>query len=167
MPIALILAGYDEERVGKPELSVYNAYVPGSVKLVREHNSQNSYGANWTGQTDVITRVVLGRDPRLDQLESLQAAKAALGDQKVLNDLMGLEYIINWGTMTLLDAVDFAKLMIETTSAIQRFSDGIQMMPGDMPGVGGPIDVGVIFPVEGFKWSERKKLTLENTETLK
>jgi len=29
--------------------------------------------------------------------------------------------------------------MIQTTSAMQRFSDGIIANPGDMPGVGGPV----------------------------
>jgi hypothetical protein len=60
-----------------------------------------------------------------------------------------LEYNINWGAMTLRDAIDFASLMIETTSAIQRFSDGIRQAPGDMPGVGGPIDVAVILLMTG------------------
>jgi len=41
--------------------------------------------------------------------------------------------------MTLQDAIDFCTLMIQTTSAIQRFSDGIIANPGDMPGVGGPV----------------------------
>ena len=48
--------------------------------------------------------------------------------------------------------------MIQTTSAIQRFSDGINADPGDMPGVGGPIDVAVITPDHGFVWVKKKKL---------
>jgi hypothetical protein len=58
--------------------------------------------------------------------------------------------------MTLQDAIDFATLMIQTTSAIQRFSDGINADPGDMPGVGGPINVAVITPDQGFVWGKRR-----------
>jgi hypothetical protein len=50
--------------------------------------------------------------------------------------------------------------MIQTTSAIQRFSDGIQADPGDVPGVGGPIDVLVLTP-DGPKWIKQKELKIE------
>lgn len=66
--------------------------------------------------------------------------------------------------MTLQDAVDFCVLMIQTTSAIQRFSDGIIADPGDMPGVGGPVDVAVIIPDKGFVWVSRKKLRVGGNE---
>ena len=54
--------------------------------------------------------------------------------------------------------------MIQTTSAMQRFSDGINADPGDMPGVGGPIDVAVITPDKGFVWIKKKKLKFEENE---
>ncbi len=66
--------------------------------------------------------------------------------------------------MTLQDAVDFCVLMIQTTSAIQRFSDGIIADPGDMPGVGGPVDAAVITPDKGFVWVARKKLSVGGNE---
>jgi len=164
MPISLIVAGYDIEKVGKPELSVYQVYIPGEIKQARKHKDSNEFGANWTGQTDVITRIVLGRDPRIDALEFVQAARQKNGNDKITHQLGALEYNINWGAMTLADAVDFSKLMIETTSAIQRYSDGIKITPGDMPGVGGPVDVAVILPNEGFHWHQRKELKLEKQE---
>ena len=48
--------------------------------------------------------------------------------------------------------------MIQTTAAMQRFSDGINADPGDMPGVGGPVDVAVITADNGFVWVNKKKL---------
>jgi hypothetical protein len=118
------------------------------------------YGASWTGQTDVVTRVILGYDPRVENLMIIQGARQNLGDKTVTDALRSLEYNINWGTMTLFDAVDFAKLMIKTTSAVQKFSDGIRMLPGEMPGVGGAIDVGIILPYDGFRWHKKKELHL-------
>ncbi len=47
---------------------------------------------------------------------------------------------------------------------MQRFSDGIVANPGDMPGVGGSVDVAVITPDQGFVWVNRKKLKIEGKE---
>ncbi|GAH74453.1 unnamed protein product, partial [marine sediment metagenome] len=47
-------------------------------------------------------------------------------------------------------------------SAIQRFSDGIIANPGDIPGVGGPVDVAIITADQGFLWVSRKKLKIES-----
>lgn len=54
--------------------------------------------------------------------------------------------------------------MIETTSAIQRFSDGIAADPGDMPGVGDSVDIAVITPDKGFVWVSKKKLRVGKNE---
>lgn len=75
-----------------------------------------------------------------------------------------MEYIIQWGTMALQDAIDFCILMIQTTSAIQQFSNGIVADPGNIPGVGGPIDVAIITPDKGFIWINRKKLKIGEVE---
>lgn len=154
-PIVLIVGGYD--RTG---CNVFTVNIPGEKYHKRVAKTPNQYGADWTGQTDLITRVILGFDPRIEGLELFQEAYKSKG-QKARESLKGLEYIINWGAMTLNDAIDFAKLMIKTTSAVQRFSDGINMAPGDMPGVGGPVDVAVILPDRGFHWVQRKVLPLE------
>ena len=66
--------------------------------------------------------------------------------------------------MTLQDAVDFCVLIIQTTSALQRFSDGIRVDPGAMPGVGGPVDVVVIMPDKGFVWIKKKNLKVGDSE---
>ncbi len=64
--------------------------------------------------------------------------------------------------MTLQDAIDFSDLMIKTTSAIQRFSDGILAEPGDIPGVGGNVDIAVITQQKGFVWINKKSLVYDN-----
>lgn len=155
--LVLFVAGYNVD--GSHE--VYNVYIPGDVLKRRDSNQKNmEYGANWIGQTDVVSRIVKGWDPRIFNASFVGEAVKQKGQPEIEKQLNGLEYAINWGAMTLQDAVDFTILVIQTTSAMQRFSDGIQADPGDMPGVGGPVDVLVITP-DGPKWIRRKELIVE------
>ena len=155
--ISFMVAGYNQDS----SHMVYIVYVPGEIEEKR--NSEvvgKEYGASWTGQTDVVSRIVLGKDPRImDQLIINGLVNPNDDKDGRITKFMGsLEYIISWGTMTLQDAIDFATLMIETTSAIQRFSDGVVVDPGNIPGVGGPVDVAVITPDKGFVWVTKKTL---------
>lgn len=158
--IVVMVAGYDEQSTGRPGINAYFAYIPGGIEHKRIAGDRNQYGAMWGGQTDVVQRVVMGFDNRLFDLNLIEAAVSKIGEEKVKESLSGMEYIINWGAMTLFDAISFSKLMIETTTAIQRFSDGVKMRPGDIPGVGGPIDIAIILPKEGFRWNQKKDLQL-------
>ncbi|MDO5835823.1 MAG: hypothetical protein Q4P17_04880 [Methanobacterium sp.] len=116
------------------------------------------FGSSWLGLGDVAARIVMGFDGRIQNIDFVKESIMTHGEQIILTQLRGLEYAIQWGAMTLQDAIDFATLMIQTTSAIKRFSDGITTDPGDMPGVGGPIDVAVITQDHGFVGVKKKKL---------
>lgn len=153
--LQFILAGYNQDKSSE----VYMIYIPGTTDQARDSRKPGKeYGAGWIGQTDVVTRIVLGFDPRLQGIPLLREAATRYGEEAVQKQLRGVEYSIQWGTMTLQDAVDFCQLAIETTTAIQRFSDGVLMDPGDMTGVGGPIDIAVITYDKGFAWLNRKHL---------
>lgn len=155
--LVLFVAGYNID--GSHE--VYNVYIPGDILKRRDSKQKNmEYGANWIGQTDVVSRIVKGWDPRIFNAPFVGETIKQKGQPEVEKQLNGLEYAINWGAMTLQDAVDFTILVIQTTSAMQRFSDGIQADPGDIPGVGGPVDVLVITP-DGPKWIQRKEIKIE------
>jgi 20S proteasome alpha/beta subunit len=159
--IALLVAGFNKD--GSHE--VYICYVPGEIKKKRDSKERGKeYGADWIGQYDPVARIVLGWDGRIFTLKFVRDAIKNLGEEEVVKQLRELEYCIQWGTMTLQDAIDFCVLMIQTTSAIQRFSDGIVADPGDIPGVGGPIDVAVITPDKGFVWISKKKLKAGENE---
>ncbi|NYB52671.1 MAG: hypothetical protein HVN35_08960 [Methanobacteriaceae archaeon] len=159
--IEVLVAGFNRD--GSHQ--VFSCRIPGQVQKLRDsYQIDKQYGSSWIGQGDVITRIVLGFDGRIVNLDFVKDALGTLGEAEVQRQLQGMEYNIQWGTMTLQDAVDFATLMIHTTSAIQRFSDGINADPGDMPGVGGPIDVAVITPDHGFVWLKKKKLNFEDVE---
>ncbi len=155
--LVLFVAGYNTDS----SYEVYNLYVPGDIIKRRDSNQKGmEYGANWIGQTDVVTRIIKGWDPRIFNISFVNEVIKQKGQQEVEKQLNGLEYSINWGAMPLQDAIDFTVLVIQTTSAIQRFSDGVQVDPGDVPGVGGPIDVLVIAP-DGAKWIQKKELNIK------
>ena len=154
--LVLFVAGYNTD--GSHE--VYNVYIPGELIKRRDSNQRGlEYGANWIGQTDVVSRIIKGWDPRIFNVVFVNEAIKQKTQPEIEKQLSNLEYAINWGAMALQDAVDFTVLAIQTTSAIQRFSDGIQADPGDVPGVGGPIDVLILTP-DGPKWVKQKEVTL-------
>lgn len=159
--VDLLVAGYNED--GSHE--VYICRIPGEIQKNRDSKEKGKdYGASWIGQIDVVSRIILGFDGRIGNIEFIKEVTKKLGQEKVNKQLRNLEYFIQWGTMTLKDAIDFCTLMIQTTSAIQRFSDGITGDPGDIPGVGGPVDVAVITPDKGFVWISKKKLQVGENE---
>jgi len=161
----IIVAGYDKlGSVTKAQQQVYQVNVPGDLEHIRQHGTENQFGANWTGQIDVVTRIVLGYDPNIASLPMLQNLSTQISETQIKEQLQALQYNINWGGITIFDAVDFATIIINTTSAIQRFSDGTAAVPGGIPGVGGPVDIAVIDPVYGFRWHEKKQMTFFNPE---
>jgi hypothetical protein len=158
-PVSFVIAGVNQD--GSHQ--VFTCHIPGDKKKNRDSKERGrEYGASWIGQTDVVSRIVLGFDGRIGNLPFVEQASKQADKDIIGKQLRSLEYVIQWGTMTLQDAIDFCTLMIETTSAIQRFSDGIKANPGDLPGVGGPVEVLTITPEEGFKWVRKKKIIVRD-----
>jgi len=152
----MIVVGADDDKV----CQAYSVTVP---KGVTNEKDTQMCGALWVGQTDVIARIVKGFAP---EVQNLGFVKEALVKDKggVQQQLNKLEYIINWGTITIQDAIDFCVLMTRTTESIQRFSDGTMLAQGGITGVGGEIDIAVITPEKGFVWLKKKALTSEGSE---
>jgi hypothetical protein len=148
--IEMLVAGIDQDGVGR----AYSVKVGKGIVADRDTVTSS---ALWLGQTDVLMRIVKGYAPEIDHLQFVKDAVAA-NAQAVVDQVKNLEYIINWGTITLQDAVDFCVLMTKTTESIQRFSDGTPVTPGGIPGVGGAVDVAVMTPEKGFIWLQKKKL---------
>jgi 20S proteasome alpha/beta subunit len=141
--LSVILGGY-EKGVNR----IFEVSIPGPS--IVEISTSQQLGATWRGQTDVVTRLLKGFDPRISRLSWFQPGYA--------QELEKLGYVIGFGAMTLQDAVDFAIFLLRTTIDLQRFSDGIKLDPGDIPGTGGPIDIAIIRPNEGFTWVQKKEL---------
>jgi hypothetical protein len=153
--IEILVAGYDMDGTN----NVFKITLPdpkeknGIVAKLRGEQS----GATWIGQTDVLIRIIRGWSPEIKRVKLVQE----LPDVK-RNELMKMlddqEYLINWGTMTLQDAIEFSNLAIKTTESIQRITDGTWQLPGASPGVGGPVDIAVITPKKGFVWIQKKHI---------
>lgn len=161
--IDLMIAGFNHDG----SYQVFSCAVPGKIIKKRDSEKQkkDQYGAFWSGQTDVASRIIKGWDVRIMNTPFInKLLKSGVSQETVEKDLGGLEYLIGWGTMTLQDAIDFCILTIKTTEAIQRFSDGTKMTPGSMPGVGGKIDVAIITQDKGFHWVKKKNLIVGDNE---
>lgn len=152
-PINLIVAGYDQDEIGR----AYLTEVPMGPTI--ERNTEFG-GPLWIGQTEIIVRIIKGFGLEINLLDFIKDARAK--GIKVDDELNRLEYLINWSTMTLQDAVDFNVLMTKITESIQRFSDGTVLNPGGITGVGGHINIATITPREGFRWLNKKDLVLED-----
>lgn len=154
--INMIVAGIDKDKVGR----AYSLWVPKGITLEKD---TQVCGALWCGQNDVISRIIKGFAAEIEKLNFIKEAFAK-DSTSIINQLNQMEYIINWGTMTIQDAIDFCVLMTRTTESIQRFSDGTLLQPGGIPGVGGEIDIAVITSEKGFRWLKKKKLEAEGEE---
>lgn len=154
--INMIVAGIDDDKVGR----AFTVCVPGGP--INEKDTKQC-GALWVGQTDVILRIIKGYAPEIENLDIVK--EGLMRNQAVVKtQFERLEYIINWGTITLQDAVDFCILMTRTTESVQRFSDGTSLAPGGIPGVGGEIDIAVITAKDGFRWLKQKVVKTEGYE---
>lgn len=152
--LAFYVGGYSSPEAEWGEL--YRCDIPGNVQLER---TTEDVGLVWSGQREIIDRLILGYDPRLYQL---------LPDNSALEEAFGqyrpkLQMHINFQTMPLQDAVDLTVLLVRSTIEFQKLSDGIVGVPGQFPTCGGAIDVAVIKPVDGFRWLRHKRL---ETKTL-
>lgn len=65
----------------------------------------------------------------------------------------------NFAVMTLADAIDYARFLVQSTSDYHRFADMV-------PTVGGPTEVALVTKWIGFKFIERKKLLGDDTTRL-
>jgi hypothetical protein len=65
----------------------------------------------------------------------------------------------NYASMTIPDAIDYARFLVQTTSDYHRFADMV-------PPVGGPTEIALITKWIGFRWIERKKILGDDTTRL-
>lgn len=146
--LALLVGGYDP---GDKQGKVYEVYVPGDEAFLVQ-STDDRVGATWRGHTVVIARLLKGYDVRLRDLEGYGEPLSKTMESSPL------DYLIDYWSMTMQDAIDLANFLVHTTIEMQRFSDGIRHAPGNSANCGGPIDIAVIEPDTGFQWVRQKKL---------
>jgi hypothetical protein len=160
--LGFLVAGY-YNGVGE----VHEVSLPSGT--VQKQFDSSSGGAAWRGQTDVVIRLLKGFDAglfgRLGQEGQLpEQLVAALPE--ILAPLQKMEYVVPFNLMTVQDAIDFVVLLIRTTIDVQRLTYGTVAYPGSWPGVGGPIEIASIMPIEGFSWVQQAVLQGERAAGL-
>lgn len=149
--VAFHVGGYDP---GGAIGELYRCEYPGGVALERKTSDA---GAVWSGQREIIDRLILGYDPRL--IDLITHSDGPPGMEEILHKQRPkLQLHINFQTMTLQDAVDLATSLIRTTIELERLSDGIVGKPGHFPTCGGAIEVAGITESDGFFWLQHKQI---------
>jgi len=162
MPIMeFLIAGYDSDGMNHiVKITIPDAKE--STGIIEKYSGDES-GAVWIGQTDILVRMIRGWSPQVKRSRYLREMPEKRR-QEFIKELNDQEYIINWGTMTFQDAIDFAQLAIKTTEKMQKMTDGTWQSPGSSPGVGGAIDVALTTPEKGFVWVKKKKISIGDSE---
>lgn len=127
------------------KVSIVNGVCPDPEKVV----GGGSTGWFASGQPGPINRLIIGFDPSL-LTELVAAGMKDTEAQALVNHLRSkMQASLVWPTMPVIDAIDLAKFLVETTKKFYRFLPGADI-------VGGDTDVSVVTRYEGFKWIHRK-----------
>lgn len=147
-PLGFLVAGYDDDRVGRVlEVRVR----PEDYRVVDTDSNTDKPSVLYRGQTSTIRRLIRGVD-----FDEIRNAGLQVPDD-AMTQMAPLHYELI-GPTTTQDAVDFAFFLIETTIAMQRFSDGtvVARQQGRLPvpGCGGPVQ-GLVIEPRGLRWVNR------------
>lgn len=114
--------------------------------LVRE---KDICGMTWYGEPEAISRLVLGLDPRFEEI--LRANK--INDDKIDKIMKSarnsLKTDLIFNPMPIQDVIDLGNFLVELTKNYSRFKPGAVT-------VGGPTEIAAITKHEGYKWITRK-----------
>ena len=142
-----IVGGYD---AGETYGSCYLFNVPNDT-AVQLWSSGNQFTIRWGGQTEIVSRIILGYDPGLIQGLGASGKLDQAQIAEVANALLPLEYRIPYGVLPLQDCVDLAAFLIRATMSVHNFANVFR-------GVGGMVEVAAIMRDEGLIWVQRKQL---------
>ena len=152
--LGFILAGYDKGGVGR---LVEIRFPANREPIVLAQNTHENQGLVFQGQTDVIRQLIFGYDPSLGASPTLNKLSDADKEQ-LKTELGNFEYYIPYNYLPLQDGIDIALSLVQATVDMQRFSFGTRAHPGDIPGVGGSVDVLTITP-SAISWVRKKQLS--------
>jgi len=103
-----------------------------------------------------VVKFCVGQPPHRDDRPQ-QYAISVTGQIDVIQKLVGPTQL-NFNSLTVPDAIDYARFLVQTTSDYQRFSNAV-------PTVGGPTTIALITKWIGFRWVERQKILDDDTTT--
>ncbi len=114
------------------------------------------------GRTTVVTIAADAKPSRQDQKR--EYGITVTGQQTVVGKLFAAvggtpSPQPNFTNMTLPDAIDYARFLVQTTSDYERFAEMV-------PTVGGPTEIALVTKWIGFRWIDRKRLLGDDSTRL-
>lgn len=116
------------------------------VQLNKEDQPQAIF---WGGQGEAISRLLIGVDPRFEDVLQEANVPKELAGQVGLIARQGLEKPVLSATMPVIDTIRLADFLVQTTIGYFSFAFGSDI-------VGGAVDLATVTKFEGFKWVKRK-----------
>jgi hypothetical protein len=149
--LGFMMVGYNKAGVGKLiQFEFPSSRTPSTTR------DTASTGMVWGGHTHVIARLLLGADLNLREIPEL---KLTPEQQKLYSSkIAGQELYIPYHSLMLQDGIDLALSLVRITVEMERFSFGTTETRGEIPGVGGAVDVLIATP-SGVQWIKQKALT--------
>lgn len=144
--MGFLLAGYSNE--GNQEIILINVD-DGKVEDPLELNKDDPLAVLWFGDTDFITRYLLGFDERLSIILKNNDISDDVIEEIIADCKDDLQLPLGVPAMPIQDAIDLVRFLAEISVNSSRFVPGAQV-------IGGPVDIAVITKHEGFKWISRK-----------
>ena len=141
--LGFYVAGYSEGKAFAEEWE-FLFPVDNEVPPVRP---DTEFGSSWRGIHAPISRLYKGFDPYIPQALSA----AGLGDdliERVIDVMREFESTVVYAGMPVQDAINFTAYILRTTIGYDFFQVG-------PPSCGGPLQVAVILPNDGFRWVEK------------
>ena len=151
--LGIYVGGYSSGQFFSDQYS-YELPKDADWKPIRPNNpdgSPSSFGANWFGLYDALTRLINGYDPNsLNELVKRGVDKAII--QKWVADHVA-ELPLVFDGMPIQDAIDFANYAVQVVIGRFRFGLGA-------PVCGGDVDIAVVTP-NSFQWAQRKRWSIK------
>jgi hypothetical protein len=119
-------------------------------QTILEVRPPDQFGASWRGIDVPFTRLYKGFDPRMFDV----LVKQGIEEQVLRDAASKFESPVAYDGMPVQDAINFVAFILEVTIGLATFEVG----PASC---GGPLQIAVILPGEGFKWISRPEPALE------
>ena len=150
---ALILSGYSAGAI-LPE--TWSVRLDGLDRIDPELVwGEDEYGLSWEGQAGCVTRLLRDVSHHGFNEAEAQLAEVSLfnqGESEPSADSVDSPTLVTPG-MPLLDAVEVARFLMDTSLAFERLRADRQLKT-----IGGPVDLAIITRHDGFRWVQRKRI---------
>ena len=145
--IGFVIAGYSKINDDVPEMyciEVENGIVENYFEL-----SNDNFSISWFGSYDFLSRFIFGIDIHAGDLLKENGFDEKEVDEMIEFTKKELAIPLGFSEMPIQDAIDLADFLVDFCKKTSRFIPGPQI-------IGGPTDIAIITPYEGFSWIKRK-----------